>query len=192
VESAGGELELGHCGAHQTHPGVVQFAVRAHIGGAHVGVGGGVVAKAFALNLAGLRDSGLDRLRTFTQSCVSQLHMIHTRHFDVAKRVDAVEQGAADPFLVAGDCAGRAGALFDRIAMPAAGAGVHGGDEHEVGGEGERALRARDSDDLIFERLAQGFESALAELRELIQKKDAPKILKLVGWPRSCACTFAN
>jgi len=115
VESAGpcGELELGHRCAHQTHPGVVQFAVSAHVGGPHIGVGGGVTAEAFALNLARAGDSGLNCLGTFTQSCVGQLHMIHTRDFDVAKRVDAVKQWAADPFLVTGDRARRAGALFD-------------------------------------------------------------------------------
>jgi hypothetical protein len=44
---------------------------------------------------------------------------------------------------------------------PAARAGVHGGDELEVGGEGECAAGARDGDDVVFERLAHDFEGAL-------------------------------
>ena len=152
-------------------PGAVQFAV-----GAHAGVGGGVTAEAFALNLARAGDSGLNCLGTFTQSCISQLHMIHTRDFDVD--VDAVEQGAADPFLVTGDRARRTGALFNRIPVPAAGAGVHCRDEHEVRREGERALRARDGDDLIFERLAQGFEGALAELGQFVGRQQTQAKVK--------------
>ena len=55
--------------------------------------------------------------------------------------VDAVEQGAADAFLVAGDGGGSAATFADRVAVVAAGAGVHGGDEHEVGEDNCRPCR---------------------------------------------------
>ena len=58
------------------------------------------------------------------------LVVFEARHFDVD--VDAVEQGAGDALLVPGDRAERAGAGRERVAVVAAGEGVHGGDEHVV------------------------------------------------------------
>ena len=87
--------------------------------------------------------------------------------------VDAVQQRAGNSFLVAQHRAGRTGARLFRIAMKAALARVHCRHQLEVGREGERALRTRDSDNFVFQRLAQHLQHALAELRQLIQKKHA-------------------
>ncbi len=56
---------------------------------------------------------------------------------------------------------------------PAARAGVHGGDQLKIGGEGERAAGARDGDDVVFERLAHDFQGSLGELGEFIEKQHA-------------------
>ena len=77
--------------------------------------------------------------------------------------VDAVEQGTADAFLVAGDGHGGAATFFDRVAVVAARAGIHGSDEHEVGGVGDGSQGTGDGDDFVFERLAQDFEDVLAK-----------------------------
>ena len=52
----------------------------------------------------------------------------------------------------------RAGALAGLVAEVAAGAGVHGGDEHEARGEADRHGGARDGDGAVLEGLAQDFE----------------------------------
>src|SRR5207253_2377406 len=52
--------------------------------------------------------------------------------------------------------------------------GVHGGDEHEVGGVGDGALGARDGDYFVFEGLAQDFEDVLAEFGQFVEEEDAP------------------
>ena len=82
--------------------------------------------------------------------------VVDLRDLDVD--VDAVEQGAGDALAVGFDLAWRAAAFAFRIAEVAAGAGVHGGDEHEAGGEGEAAGGAGDGDLAVFERLAQDLE----------------------------------
>ena len=57
------------------------------------------------------------------------------------------------------------------IAEVAAGAGILGGDEHEVGRIGDGAGGARNGDlaRLAFQRLAQHFDEPVAEFRQFIQ-----------------------
>ena len=55
----------------------------------------------------------------------------------------------------------------------AAGAGVHGGGEHEAGGEGERHGGAGDGDVAVFERLAQDFENVAGEFGQLVEEEHA-------------------
>ena len=59
------------------------------------------------------------------------------------------------------------------MAKEAARAGVHGGDQHKAGGEGQRAGGARNGDKAVFKRLAQDFQRAPRKLREFIQKQNA-------------------
>ena len=87
--------------------------------------------------------------------------------------VDAVEHGAADAIVAARDRRRRAGAAARGITVPAAGAGVGASDEHEVCREDQRAGAAGDGDDLVFERLAEHFEHACAELRQLVEEEHA-------------------
>ena len=59
------------------------------------------------------------------------------------------------------------------VAEVAAGAGVHRGDQHDVGGEADRAGGAGDGDAAFLERLAQDLEDVLAELRQLVEEEHA-------------------
>ena len=60
-----------------------------------------------------------------------------------------------------------------RIAPVAAGAGIHGGDEHEARRKGEGEGGSADGDGVILEGLAQRFDDMLAELGQLVEKEDA-------------------
>ena len=77
-----------------------------------------------------------------------QLFVIHARDFDVD--VAAVQERATDFLLVVGDSVSSATALFDGVAVEAAGAGIHGCDQHKVRGVGDCALGTRDRDNFIL------------------------------------------
>ena len=64
--------------------------------------------------------------------------------------VDAVEEGAGELFLVVVDLGAGAGAFVSGVAEIAARAGVHGGDEHEVGGVGGLGVGAGDGNLFVF------------------------------------------
>lgn len=55
--------------------------------------------------------------------------------------------------------------------MVAAGAGVHGGHEHEVARNGGGVFCAADGDLPVFERLAHGFEGSSREFGQLVEKE---------------------
>src|SRR5260221_388340 len=69
---------------------------------------------------------------------------------DIHVEVDTVDERAADLLLVAGDGHGGTTAFFHRIAVIAAGAGIHGCDQHKVRGVGDCALGTRDCDNFIL------------------------------------------
>jgi len=138
----------------------VHRAELAHLGGSHVGVAlqrgvavGFHSCKACPLSLPGCFHPVADGRAWLAQAVVGQLVVLDAGHLDV--NVDAVQQRPRDTLLVAADHAEGAGALVDRVAVIAAGAGVHRGDEHEIGRKREGAGGAGDGDDVIFHRLAQ-------------------------------------
>ena len=92
---------------------------------------------------------------------------------DLDVQVDAVEQGAGDATQVLLDLGRRAGAGAAGIGPVSAGAGVHGGDEDEVGGEGRAAEGPADGDLAFLERLAQDLERLAIELGHLVEEEDA-------------------
>ena len=61
-------------------------------------------------------------------------------------------------------------AVTSRIVAIAAGTGVHGGDEDEVGRERRGAQRAGDRHAAVLHRLSQDFQRATIELGEFIQE----------------------
>ena len=84
-------------------------------------------------------------------------------YFDVD--VDAVHEWAADFVEVAVDGAWRAGARDGGVVVVAAGAGVHGCDEHEGGWVFDGGLGAADSDVAFLHGLAQHFKRSALKFR---------------------------
>jgi len=87
--------------------------------------------------------------------------------------VDAVKQRPGDFLSVARDLVGGVAAGAFGVAVVAAGAGVHGGDELEAGGEVAFHRGAADGDMAVFQRFAQHFEDAAVEFGQFVEKEDA-------------------
>ena len=139
MKCSGRQMQLLHSCLQQFLGGGFDVAEVADFGGSHFGVAGQFGAgEAPELAFAGCLDAGTDGGGVLDLAFVGEFFVVDAGDFDVD--VDAVEEGAADAFLVAGDGGGGAAALFDGVSVEAAGAGVHGGDEHEVGGVGDGAL----------------------------------------------------
>ena len=102
-----------------------------------------------------------------------QLLVFHARNIHM--QVDAVHQRAGDAFLVPGDHGVAAGTGLRGVAVVAAGAGVLGPDQHEVGRKGNRARGARDGHLARepFQRLAQDFQQTLAKFRQFVEEEHA-------------------
>ena len=82
---------------------------------------------------------------------------------DLDVEVDAVHEWAADFVEVAADGARGAGAFDGGVVVVAAGAGVHGCDEHEGGGVFDGGLGAADGDAAFFHGLPEHFERGAFE-----------------------------
>jgi hypothetical protein len=105
------------------------------------------------LDVACAHDASADGVAGFAGRCVgTQFGWWQSRDFEV--QVDAFEQRAGDLAAVAQDRVGVAAAAAGGIAGPAAGAGVHRGDELEAGGEFALSRGARDRDDAGLQRFA--------------------------------------
>jgi hypothetical protein len=93
----------------------------------------------------------------------------HGRDCDV--QIDPVEQGSGDLGAVARDLGLETAALARRRAAPAARTRVHRGDELKARGQTHAAVRARDPDLALFERLAQRLEHRPPELGQLVEEQ---------------------
>ena len=123
VKRPGRQMQLLHCGLQQLLGGRFDVAEVADLGGAHFGVTGQFGAgEALELALASGLNAGTDGGGVLNLALVGEFLVIDTGDFDVD--VDAVEQGAADAFLVAGDGGGGTTALFDGVAVETAGTSV--------------------------------------------------------------------
>ena len=87
--------------------------------------------------------------------------------------VDPVEERPGDLPHVFLHLRRRALALAARVSPIAAGAGVEGGDEDELGREARRRFGAADRHRAILERLPEDLERPPVELGELVKKEDA-------------------
>jgi len=87
--------------------------------------------------------------------------------------VDAIDEGAGDFCDVALNEGRSAVALAGLVVEVAAGAGVHGGGEHEGCGEGEGHRRAGNGDVAVFERLTHDFEDVAGKFGQLVEEEDA-------------------
>ncbi len=126
-----------------------------------------------SLALAGSRGEhfGPDRGGRFFVLGALQRLICDRRSGDV--EVNAVQDRPRNLFLVAGNGARGAGAVFGRVAKIAAGAGVLGRDEHEPRGKRRHTRDARHRDRALFERLAERLDHAAVKLREFVQKQNA-------------------
>ena len=73
--------------------------------------------------------------------------------------------------MVIGDELWCTGALVVGVVEVAARAGIHGGEQHKVGGIGGLAAGATDVNHVVFERLAQRFKSVLAKLGHFVEEE---------------------
>jgi|GEM_PF-4851914 len=88
-------------------------------------------------------------------------------------QVDAVKQRAGDLAEVLLDLGRRARAGAAGIGPVSAGAGVHGGDEDEVGGEGGAVHCPADGDLALLQRLAENLQGLAVELGHLVEESNA-------------------
>ncbi len=176
VVGAGAEAELGHCLFEEHFTGLVEFAVfsylaMAHSRVSHSGCAGVAVAEAGGLDFAcsgyALADGGGVELAGFVAE------LLEAYGGDVDVDIDAVDEWAGDFGDVFFDLSRRAAAAFLFGSEVAAGAGVHGGDEHELCGEADGAFCAGDGDESVFEGLAYHFEDMAGEFGEFIEEEDA-------------------
>ena len=89
-------------------------------------------------------------------------------------QINAIEERTADFFLVAQELYRRAGARLVRVRGKTAGAGILACDQNESSRKRQRALRAGNGNNAIFERLTQAFDDKARKLRKFIQKQNAP------------------
>lgn len=92
---------------------------------------------------------------------------------DLDLHVDPVQQRPRDAALVMLYHVRAAAASAGRMAVIAARAGVHRGDQLETGGKFGLARRPRDRDAARFHWFAQHFEHAAFEFRQFIEKQHA-------------------
>ena len=145
VVGAGGEALLLHGALEQAFGVGGELAEGADLLGGHLGVGedgatglagdgaGGGLEEAVVLELAGGEDAGADLGGAFGGGGAAELLVLHGGDLDVD--VDAVEERARDLGDVALDHGRGTHAVAGLVVEVAAGAGVHGGGEHEAGGK---------------------------------------------------------
>ena len=173
VEGAGGEAEFFHALLHEFFAGGVEFTVLFELGFGHGGVGHrAVFAEAGALEGDGASYFFAHLGGGGAGDFAGEVAVGDGGDFEVD--IDAIEQRAGDAGHVAFHAREFGGGGFARVDGAFAGVrGVHGGDEHEAGGEGDGGMGARDGDHAGLEGLAQDFENGTGEFGEFIEEKDA-------------------
>ena len=137
MEGAGAQLQLRHRRLDERFARLVEFAVLAHLGRSHVGVGlvqeaavalgqegifGQRLRQAVALDGAGGLDAGANGAAGFAEAVSEELVVVDAR--DVNVDVDAVEERAGDALLVACDGSRTTGTFFLRVIGPTTWAGI--------------------------------------------------------------------
>ena len=87
--------------------------------------------------------------------------------------VDTVEEGAGELFLVIVDLGEGASTFVSGVAEIAAGAGIHGGYEHEVGWVSGLGIGARDRNLFVFERLTKSLKDGAGEFGDFVEEENA-------------------
>jgi hypothetical protein len=104
------------------------------------------------LDRARVCDARLDGRGGLTGPAIRELLVGDPWHVEMD--VDAVQQRATDPLLIAVDGPRRTGAGAPRVASVAAGTRIHRGDQGEVGREGQRAGGTGQRHSAVLQRLA--------------------------------------
>ena len=99
--------------------------------------------------------------------------MVATEAVDVDDEINAIKNGARETLAVGGDLSGTTGTGMVGVAVVAAGAGVHSGDEDEVGGIGGMLVGAGKGDLPVFKGLAEGFKNVARIFGQLVKEEDA-------------------
>jgi hypothetical protein len=160
VERTGGKVELFHGRPQQALGRRLDTAEFPDLHGRHLGIAGEPGAfKSLLLNLPGGFNAAPYFLRAFAYGIISEFFIFNSGNFD--EDVDSVEERAAKTLLITRDFTGGTLAIFYRVTEIAAGAGVHGSYQHEVGGEGDTALGTADGDHLVLNQTKQGKEAVL-------------------------------
>ena len=173
VVGPGGKPHAAECPPHEGAGLRLQQADFAQGPGGQLGVAvdpfqphGGVTG---ALNLPGGLHPGADGRAGLALGLAGKLVVAHRGHLYL--QVDAVQQGAADALLIAGNGAGWAGAGMGRVAVIAAGAWVHGGHQHKAAGEYCAARHPAHRYLAILHGLTQNLQCVPLELRQFVQKQ---------------------
>lgn len=169
VEYARGEVELVGGGLHEGFAFIIHLDEFFEFSGGHFGVGF-ALPEAFGLAIAGGKDTFAELSGGSAGGDGGEFFGFEARDVDV--EVDAVEEGAGN-FCAVFEALGSADAVGFRVSLESARAGVHGTDEHCGGGESESGLDSGNGDDVVFERLAQGFEDISAKFGHFIEEEDS-------------------
>ena len=158
---------------HQAGAGLVEGTVLPELGLLHPGVAGNLVRPVTGLLELSRPVHPLSNLRrALRRPGLPQVLKGHDGHLD--DEVDPVQQRTADPAEIAVHRRLRAGTAAGGIAVPAALAGIHGADQHEVAGIADGAAHTGDRHAAVLEGLPQDLEGLAAEFRQLVQEEDAP------------------
>ena len=107
-----------------------------------------MVLEAFFLNLPGFDDSLTDGCGGFSGFHFGELCEGHSLQFN--QQVKPIHQWTADFGEIAVDLSWCADAMMERVAIVAAGTGVHGGDQHEGARVFHCGLCPGDGDSAVF------------------------------------------
>jgi hypothetical protein len=161
-KGAGGESQpVGDQFQHPV-PGSVQFAVPPEMAGVHLGVAVNFrPPEAISLDAPGAFHPTGNHCGTFRLGPVGQVAIANRGNLHV--EVDPVQKRSGDPGAVPLEHYRGAGALVSQISQVAAGARVHGGDQHEAGGIGHGGERPGDAHPTVLQRLAENFQDMFLE-----------------------------
>ena len=103
--------------------------------------------------------------------------------------VDSIKQRPTDLGEVFGDVTGRTLAVDFRVIVVTTRAGVHAGNEHEIGGEGDTMSGTRDVYLLFFEWLSERFQGISMKFGEFIKKQHPVVRQRDFSWLQGVAAT---
>jgi hypothetical protein len=93
---------------------------------------------------------------------------------DLDLEIDSIQEWSGESGSVPLNLARCADAWVAFIAQISAGTGIHGCHEHEVSRIGQRDRCPGDGHIAVFQRLSENLKDMFLELRQFIEKEDAP------------------